>query len=995
MITKEQIKVIENNLHISEETLTKWSKNLTLKNYKIGEFIIKPDYLSKYIFILISGKIRIRGQSKDKKNIYTLNVIENNGIIGLASHELNLPIEIASAGDNSSLLLVDKKYWDRFYKDIKNQYSYLPKKYIDVSELWFHINNTIDDFKLTEENKKIRPFLNNYASLIKIYENIEELNEDKLINYKDYFLITYREEKNKILFYQEINNDLLDNTLNKVDIKNIYLFPKLNINKNFDSNKFLDNYKTNDDEEKSSNNSEIKNEVIDEEIEFEKRKSSYRFFSSSVGKIEETVACFQMLASFLDLPIRKESIQKLLLDNSKSSSKAIELELCAAIAESYGVKTQLAKIPIYLFYRSLTPLFFKDANGKIFICMEIKKNKLIIGDPNDSIKELTFDEFKNKFKFIDEIETLIFQRTVKTPSKIFGLNWFKPAIKKHKKALIEVLVASIFVQLFQVMNPLIIQQIIDKVIGQNGINTLPALAILLFSFSVFENVLTAVRTNLFIDTTNRIDLSLGEQVIDHLLRLPLTYFDKRPVGELSSRLAEMEQIRSFLTGTALTVLLDSIFSVVYIAIMLVYSWVLTIVALLVAPILASLTILVSPIIRKQIRRKAELNAQTQNHLVETLTGIQTVKAQNIELNSRYRWRKLYTKYISEGYKNAITSTTSNSLSQFLNQASSLGVLCVGTFLVLKGQLSLGQLIAFRIISGYVTTPLLRLANLYQSFQQTAISIERLGDILNNTQESTKVDKLNIPMKSIIGEVNYENVSFGFNPKGALQLTQVNLGIRSGEFVAVVGQSGSGKSTLMKLLSRLYEPTSGKIKIDKYDIAKVELYSLRRQIGIVPQDSLLFDGSVEDNIALTKNDSTSDEIIKAAKVACAHDFIMNLPVGYASKVGERGSGLSGGQRQRIAIARTILQNPNLLIMDEATSALDYETERMVSLNLMEYFRGKTVFFITHRLTSITHADRIIMMHKGKIDEQGTHEELINKKGRYYALFNQQNVAKNII
>ena len=374
--------------------------------------------------------------------------------------------------------------------------------------------------------------------------------------------------------------------------------------------------------------------------------------------------------------------------------------------------------------------------------------------------------------------------------------------------------------------------------------------------------------------------------------------------------------------------------------------------------------------------------------MEILTGIQTVKAQNIELNSRWRWRNRYTKYISEGYKNAITSTTSNSLSQFLNQVSSLSVLCVGTYLVLQGELTLGELIAFRIISGYVTTPLLRLANLYQGFQQTAISIERIGDILNNIQESTKEDKLNIPLPPIKGSVSYDELSFRFNKKGPLQLSQVSLEVKQGEFVAIVGQSGSGKSTLMKLLARLYDPDGGKISIDGYDISKVELYSLRRQIGIVPQDSLLFDGSVEDNISLSLKDASSDEIIQAAKVACARDFIMTLPVGYASKVGERGTNLSGGQRQRIAIARTVLQNPKLLIMDEATSALDYETERKVSLNLMEFFRGTTVFFITHRLTSITHADRIIMMHNGKIDEEGTHDELIALKGRYFALFNQQ-------
>jgi ATP-binding cassette subfamily B protein len=700
-----------------------------------------------------------------------------------------------------------------------------------------------------------------------------------------------------------------------------------------------------------------------------------------------------MLSSMLDVPLRKDSVRKILEENINKKTNEIGLDLCAAIAESIGLKTQIARIPKNVFQRSLTPLFFKDKNKKIYICFDVNNEFAIIGDPNDEIKELPIEEF---YKFFSEeglLEVVIFTKTSRTPSKKFGLSWFKPAIKKHRKALTEVLIASIFVQVFQLMNPLIIQQIIDKVIGQNGINTLPVLAVLLFTFSIFENVLTAVRTNLFIDTTNRIDLSLGEEIIDHLLRLPLTYFDKRPVGELSSRLAEMEQIRSFLTGTALTVLLDAIFSFLYIGIMLIYSWVLTIVALLVAPVLASITFLVSPVIRRQLRRKAELNANTQNHLVEILTGIQTVKAQNIELNSRWRWRNRYTKYISEGYKNAITSTTSNSLSQFLNQASSLAVLCVGTFLVLKGQLTLGELIAFRIISGYVTTPLLRLANLYQGFQQTAISIERIGDILNNVQESTKEDKLNIPLPPIEGKVSYEDLSFRFNKKGPLQLSQVSLEIKQGEFVAIVGQSGSGKSTLMKLLSRLYDPDAGKISIDGYDISKVELYSLRRQIGIVPQDSLLFDGSVEDNISLSMKDASSDEIVQAAKVACAHDFIMTLPVGYASKVGERGTNLSGGQRQRIAIARTVLQNPKLLVMDEATSALDYETERKVSLNLMEFFRGTTVFFITHRLTSITHADRIVMMHNGKIEEQGTHEELISLKGRYFALFNQQKYSSD--
>ena len=397
------------------------------------------------------------------------------------------------------------------------------------------------------------------------------------------------------------------------------------------------------------------------------------------------------------------------------------MQLCAGIAESLGLQTQLLNLPVNLFARLEIPAFVMLPNAELAVVLEVNANSVILSRPRSCIQSISFDDLETLVGNELVLPVLLLRITERTPQKKFGLSWFLPAIKKNKRPLTEVLIASLFVQLFQLMNPLIIQQIIDKVIGQNGMSTLPVLAILIFSFSIFENILTAVRTNLFIETTNRIDLSLGEQVIDHLLRLPLNYFDRRPVGELSSRLSELEQIRSFLTGTALTVVLDAVFSVIYIVVMLFYSWILTIVALLVAPLLALLTFSMSPIIRRQIRSKAELNAKTQNHLVEILTGIQTVKAQNFELKARWRWKERYSSYVSEGFKNAVTSTATNGLTQFLNQASSLGVLCVGAYLVLEGQLSLGQLIAFRIISGYVTGPLLRLSNLYQNFQQTSVA----------------------------------------------------------------------------------------------------------------------------------------------------------------------------------------------------------------------------------------------------------------------------------
>ena len=987
---EKEIKLVSEKFMIEESSLELWKDKIQLISFKIGEIILSTNQVSNNVLILIDGKIRLRGTLNDNKKIFSLGLIEPIEIIGLSSKRLGEPIEIISAASDCICLSVPFKIWSSFQRDIKSDVLKLKQEKIDLSELWFLLNNVIENINFPDEPRELKRFLKTYQESVIVYDS--QKNSIASFEYKtDDYKWTYLKKIKKDKYsYEVILEENIKSFFENDNFVRLIGIPKnlIDLTIKIPLQQKTNNYSS------DKKDSIVENKLLDsnkEEIDDKQnnnKKYEYKFFSSQKGIIDETTACFQMLSDMMNLPLRKDSVRKLLEENINKKTNDIGLDLCAAIAESLGLKTQIANIPINLFQRSLTPLFIKNKSKKIFICFDVTKEFVLVGDPTDEIKEIPFDVFLKDFGNNGIFDVLIFTKTPRTPTRKFGLSWFKPAIKKHRKALTEVLIASIFVQIFQLMNPLIIQQIIDKVIGQNGINTLPVLAVLLFTFSIFENVLTAVRTNLFIDTTNRIDLSLGEEIIDHLLRLPLTYFDKRPVGELSSRLAEMEQIRSFLTGTALTVLLDAIFSFIYIGIMLIYSWILTIVALLVAPVLASITFLVSPVIRRQLRRKAELNANTQNHLVEILTGIQTVKAQNIELNSRWRWRNRYTKYISEGYKNAITSTTSNSLSQFLNQASSLAVLCVGTFLVLKGQLTLGELIAFRIISGYVTTPLLRLANLYQGFQQTAISIERIGDILNNVQESTKEDKLNIPLPPIKGKVSYEDLSFRFNKKGPLQLSQVSLDIKEGEFVAIVGQSGSGKSTLMKLLSRLYDPDGGKISIDGYDISKVELYSLRRQIGIVPQDSLLFDGSVEDNISLSIQDASSDEIVQAAKVACAHDFIMTLPVGYASKVGERGTNLSGGQRQRIAIARTVLQNPKLLIMDEATSALDYETERKVSLNLMEFFRGTTVFFITHRLTSITHADRIVMMHNGKIEEQGTHEELISLKGRYFALFNQQ-------
>jgi ATP-binding cassette subfamily B protein len=715
-------------------------------------------------------------------------------------------------------------------------------------------------------------------------------------------------------------------------------------------------------------------------------------FIRARGPLDCALACFQMLSQHWAIPLRRDVVRRLLV-NQQQRVGNLSLPFCGVVADLIGLHVQLLKVPPSAATRIPTPAMIQWDDGFALI-YETTTREIVLGIPEAGLVRKTHADFLRWLKLErsltpnHEFQVLLLKPTDETPQKRFGLGWFIPALKRYRGVLTEVLFASFFVQLFSLANPLIIQVIIDQVISKNSPDTLQVLGIFLVGVAAFEAILSSFRTYLFADTTNRIDMTLGTQVIDHLLRLPLRYFERRPVGELGTRINELETIRRFLTGTALTVVLDAVFSIVYVIAMVLYSWKLTLVALATVPFFVLISIGIAPIVRRQLRAKAERNAQTQSYLVEVLSGIYTVKAQNIELRARWQWQEQYARYVSTSFRTVITATAASAAGTFLTQLTGLLVIWVGAYLVLSGELSLGGLIAFRIIAGYVTNPLLRLAQLWQSFQEMGLSLERLADILDTPQEVEVIDRYNIPMPLIHGKVQFDRVTFQYVPNRSPQLQHINLTIPAGTFVGIVGTSGSGKSTLLKLLPRLHEPTTGRVLIDGFDLAKVDLYSLRQQIGIVPQETLLFDGSVQENIALTNPDASAESIIEAARLAAAHDFIMTLPNGYNTRVGERGMALSGGQRQRIAIARTLLQNPRLLILDEATSSLDYETERQVCENLNRILQGRTFFFITHRLNSLKYADLIVVMDEGFIAEQGTHPELMKLQGRYYCLYQQQ-------
>ncbi len=717
--------------------------------------------------------------------------------------------------------------------------------------------------------------------------------------------------------------------------------------------------------------------------------------SAAPDRVEDLVACFGMVCDRLQIPYRPDSLRRLL---QRHTLEQIDpFDLYCRVAHAIGLEArviQFTPTPGGL-NRLPTPALIQCSD--VFVVLhDVTSTTTTVGSPRTGLlhlnpeklaTRLTLDTPAKGDRATASCRAIVLERLTTTPRQRFGFQWFLPLVVKQRGILIQVLLASVVIQLLGLANPLLIQQVIDHVIINANAGAMTMFGSLMVIFALLEGVLTILRTYLLISTTNRMDLQLGVEIVRHLLHLPLNFFEQRPVGELSARLLELENIRQFMTDTAITTVMDVVFSVFYIAIMCLYSIKLTVCVLATIPVVILSTLLMSKIQQKLIRVKSEQGAKVQSYMVEVLGGIASVKSQHMENLVEATWRDRYVQYLNTGFTTSTVNTVFYSYSQFLNTASSLLVLWVGAELVLTGKLTLGGLIAFRILTGYVTGPLLRLARLWQRFQETSLSMDLLADIANSPVEAELTPvKSALQMPPISGQVQYHDVSFGFKPDQR-QLSQVNLEIPPGTFVGIVGQSGSGKSTLMKLLPRLYLPQSGQITIDGYDISKVDLDTLRAQVGIVSQDAVLFQGSIRDNIALFA-DASDEAIIAAARVAEAHDFIMQLPDGYATEIGERGAALSGGQRQRIAIARVVLRNPRLLIFDEATSALDYDTERKVCKNLMQRFRGRTCFFITHRLNTIAHSDWILYMQSGILAEQGTHRDLMANRQLYYCLYAQQ-------
>jgi len=569
----------------------------------------------------------------------------------------------------------------------------------------------------------------------------------------------------------------------------------------------------------------------------------------------------------------------------------------------------------------------------------------------------------------------------------FDVTWFLDAIQKYRRLLGEVLVASFFLQLFALVSPLFFQVVIDKVLVHHSMSTLDVLMIGLVAISTFELILGIFRTYLFAHTTNRIDVELGARLFRHLLALPIAYFQARRVGDSVARVRELENIRNFLTSSALMLVIDLFFTLVFLAVMFFYSPLLTWVVLGSFPFYIAISAGATPLFRRRLDEKFQRGAENQAFLVESVTGVETLKSMAVEPQMQRRWEEQLAGYVAASFRVISLGNTASQGVQYINKLIMVAILYFGAKLVIDGDLSVGELVAFNMLASRVSAPVLRLAQMWQDFHQARLSVARLGDILNTPAEPT-YNPGRAALPAIRGDVVFEHVTFRYRIDGPEILHGVSLGVPAGQLVGIVGPSGSGKSTLTKLLQRLYTPESGRVLVDGTDIAQVDPAWLRRQMGVVLQENVLFNRSVRDNIALTDPGMAMERIIAAAQLAGAHEFVLELPEGYDSIVGERGSSLSGGQRQRIAIARALVSDPRILIFDEATSELDYESERVIQQNMRRIAEGRTVFIVAHRLSALRFTDRIVTIERGRLVEDGTHDDLIKRGGRYAALYRAQ-------
>src|SRR5579871_11283 len=678
------------------------------------------------------------------------------------------------------------------------------------------------------------------------------------------------------------------------------------------------------------------------------------------------------------------------IEHDAGKSSALDVDDLLRAARRFPVKAKIVKSSLSRLGKTPLPALAVMEAGGFAVIGKVTDDQVLIQSMDDaSPRLLSFAEFDREWS--GRLILMAKRAELLDTARRFDLSWFWGALHKYRRILAEVLIASFVIQLFGLATPMIFQTVIDKVLVHRGLSTLEVLVAGLALIAIFEATLSGLRTYLFSHTSNRIDVELGARVFRHLMRLPLAYFERRRVGDSVARVRELETIRQFITSSSITLVLDLCFGAVFIGVMFVYSSTLALVVTATLPLYALLSIATTPSFRRRLDEKFRRGAENQAFLVESVTGVETIKAMAVEPQMQNRWEEQLARYVSASFAASQIGNWATQAATLLNKGVGALTLFLGAGLVIANRMTVGELVAFNMLASQVSSPVLRLVQVWQDFHQVRISVERLGDILNTPVE-TQAGSTQADQPRLAGSIEFERVTFRYGINTQPVLRDVSVNIPAGQVVGIVGPSGSGKSTIAKLAQRLYQPEAGRVLIDGVDTAVLDPSWLRRQIGVVLQENVLFNRSVRENIALADPALSMEKVIAAAKLAGAHDFICKMPQGYDTSIGERGVSLSGGQRQHVAIARALVGDPRILIFDEATSALDYESESIIQSNMRDIVQGRTVLIIAHRLSTVRSADRILTIENGVIVEDGTHEELVAGHGRYAALHQIQAVGR---
>lgn len=710
---------------------------------------------------------------------------------------------------------------------------------------------------------------------------------------------------------------------------------------------------------------------------------SYPFFAQQSNS-DCGAACVVMISRYWGKHFSVNRVRDMCnIDRNGASLRGLSVT-----AESLGFATRPVKASLDRLAKQQLPAIAHWEGKHYLVVYEITKTQVIVADPaigQLSLNHQAFQKGWTGYALLLQPTTLL-QKTKESTTPFWQ---FFELMKPHGLVLLEIFIASLFIQIFGLITPIFTQLILDRVVVQQSKLTLMAMGLGLLIFGIFRVAMMGLRQYLLDHTAHKVDVALIVGFIRHTLKLPLAFFESRFVGDIISRVQENRKIERFLAGESLAIALDLLTVFVYIAVMFWYSWKLALLSLVIVPPFLLLALIATPFLRRISRQIFNSFAEESSYLIQVLSGVRTVKSTAVEQTVRWHWEELLNKEIKTSFSGQVVGNRLQIFSNGIHTLATTALLWYGAWLVIENQLTIGQLVAFNMLFGNIIQPFQRLIVLWNEFQDVVIAVERINDVLDAQPEEDLLHETRQTLPRLRGHICFENVTFRYHPESDLNILEnLSFTIKPGQMVALVGRSGSGKTTISKLILGLYPPTDGKITIDEQDLSSISLSSLRQQIGVVDQDTFLFGGTIRDNISLGNPGASLEDIIKASKLAGAHEFIQKQPLGYETEIGEGGGMLSGGQRQRIAIARALLGNPQFLILDEATSHLDAETEGIIQANLTQILQRKTTLVIAHRLSTVRQADLILVLDRGVLVEQGTHKELMAKKGHYFYLNQQQ-------